>query len=147
MRAVVSRVAWARVEVDGRAVGEIGPGLLALVAVHRDDGPEQAEAMAQRLVRLRLFGGEDGRLAYSALDLGRPVLLVSQFTLYGDTRRGLRPSFDAAASAEQARPLFERLVAAVRATGLAVATGQFGAYMQVHQQGDGPVTVIVDVDR
>ena len=143
MRAVVSRVSTAAVTVDGEVVGEIGPGLLSLVGVtHADDGAT-ARALARKIHELRIFPGSDGEV--SAADLGLPVLIVSQFTLYADTRKGRRPSWQDAAPGEMAEPLVEAVIAELRARGATVATGRFGARMAVSSVNDGPFTVIVDV--
>ena len=145
MRAVVQRVAWARVQVNGRTVAEIGPGLVAFVAVERGDSPEQAASMAERLVELRIFDDERGKLNRSVQQTQGQVLLVSNFTVAADTSHGRRPSFDRAAPAHEARPLFETLCREVAARGVGVATGSFGEHMEVLVNGDGPVTVVVDV--
>lgn len=139
MRAVVQRVARAAVTVAGDTVGEIGPGLLVLVGVTHTDDEASALAMARKLHNLRIL--EDER---SAAETGAPLLVVSQFTLYGDTRKGRRPSWSAAAPADVAAPLVEAVVAALRAAGAEVATGRFGARMQVALVNDGPFTVLVD---
>ena len=140
MRAVLQRVTWARVEVDGVVVGEITrPGLLALVGVTHDDGAAQVERMARKITELRILRDEK-----SVGDLGAPVLVVSQFTLHGDTRKGRRPSWSAAAPGPVAEPVIEDLVAALRHRGIEVATGRFGAMMAVTSTNDGPVTLIVD---
>ena len=140
MRAVLQRVTWARVEVDGVVVGEITrPGLLALVGVTHDDGAAQVERMARKITELRILRDEK-----SVGDLGAPVLVVSQFTLHGDTRKGRRPSWSAAAPGPVAEPLIEDLVAALRHRGIEVATGRFGALMAVTSTNDGPVTLVVD---
>ena len=144
MRAVVQRVSRASVRVVGETVGEIGPGLCALVGVTHGDTPAVAERLAARLSTLRLFDDEAGIMNRSVLDTGGSVLVVSQFTLYGDTSRGRRPSWSAAAPAAEAEPLVEAVVAALRATGLPVATGRFGAAMEVELVNDGPVTVLVE---
>ncbi|NHN55511.1 D-tyrosyl-tRNA(Tyr) deacylase [Calidifontibacter sp. DB0510] len=141
MRAVLQRVSSASVTVDGEVVGAIdGSGLLALVGVTHTDGPAQVATMARKISELRLLRDER-----SVLDEGAPVLVVSQFTLYGAIRKGRRPSWTDAAPGEVAEPLIESLVSALRDLGLAVATGRFGATMQVASVGDGPFTVIVDV--
>lgn len=145
MRAVVQRVSSASVSVDGAVVGEIGPGLLALVGVTHDDTPAQAEKMATRLGKLRLFDDADGVMNRSVLDERAQVLVVSQFTLYGDTAKGNRPSWLAAARPEQAEPLIDLLVGALRRVGITVATGRFRTDMQVALVNDGPATVILDV--
>jgi D-tyrosyl-tRNA(Tyr) deacylase len=141
VRAVAARVSRAAVRVDGEVVGEIdGPGLLVLIGVHRDDGPEAAPAMARKLHELRILPGER-----SCAEAGAPLLVVSQFTLYGDTHKGRRPSWSAAARPEQAEPLVEAVVAALRERGAPVATGVFGAQMAVESVNDGPFTVLVEV--
>ncbi len=140
MRAVVARVARAAVRVGGATVGEIGPGLLVLLGVHRDDPDGTAALMARKLHELRILDGER-----SCADTGAPLLVVSQFTLYGETRRGRRPSWSAAAPPERARPLVDAVVAALRARGATVATGAFGAAMAVESVNDGPFTVLVEV--
>ena len=140
MRAVLQRVTRARVEVDGEVVGEISrPGLVALVGVTHDDGPEQVERMARKIAELRILRDEQ-----SLVDAAAPVLVVSQFTLYADTRKGRRPSWSAAAPGPMAEPLVEAVVAALRARGVEVATGRFGAMMSVSLTNDGPVTLVVD---
>ena len=140
MRAVLQRVTRARVEVDGVVVGEITrPGLLALVGVTHDDGAAQVERMARKITELRILRDEK-----SVGDLGAPVLVVSQFTLHGDTRKGRRPSWSAAAPGPVAEPVIEDLVAALRHRGIEVATGRFGAMMAVTSTNDGPMTLIVD---
>ncbi len=144
MRAVVQRVLQARVTVAGETVGAIEAGLLAYVGAGRDDGVEDVAAMARKIVGLRVFQDEQGRMSRSVQDVGGGVLLVPQFTLYGDVRRGRRPSFDAAAPPERARDLFERLVQAVAAEGVTVATGRFRTHMFVTAAVDGPVTILVD---
>jgi len=141
MRAVLQRVSRASVTVDGEVVGEITrPGLLALVGATHDDGPEQVETTARKIADLRILHGER-----SVLDEGAPVLVVSQFTLYADTRKGRRPSWNAAAPGPVAEPLVDAVVAALRARGLEVATGRFGAHMDVELVNDGPVTIILEV--
>ncbi|MCY7341271.1 MAG: D-tyrosyl-tRNA(Tyr) deacylase [Pseudonocardia sp.] len=140
MRAVVARVTRAAVRVDGEVVGEItGPGLLVLLGVHRDDTADSAPVMARRLHELRILPGER-----SCADGGDPLLVVSQFTLYGDTRRGRRPSWSAAARPEHAEPLVEAVVTELRARGATVTTGVFGADMTVESVNDGPCTVLVE---
>jgi D-tyrosyl-tRNA(Tyr) deacylase len=131
------------VTVDGAVVGEIGRGLLALVGAGRDDDTARARELARKIAELRVFATEDG--ARSASDLGLPVLVVSQFTLYGDTRKGRRPSWDAAAPAEVAEPLVGEVVADLRRRGLEVATGVFGARMQVASVNEGPMTLLLEV--
>jgi D-aminoacyl-tRNA deacylase len=141
MRAVIQRVTRAQVQVDARTVGEIGPGLLALVGVGHDDTAAQAEALAHKLAGLRILR-DDRSLADSP---EAAVLVVSQFTLYGDTRKGRRPSWSAAAPAGVAEPLVQAVVTALRAAGIRVETGVFGADMRVELVNDGPITVIIDL--
>jgi D-tyrosyl-tRNA(Tyr) deacylase len=145
VRAVVQRVTSARVRVDGAVVGEIGPGLCVLVGVTHDDTPAVAARMAAKLAAVRLFGDEEGGMNRSVVEAGGSVLVVSQFTLYGDTTRGRRPSWSAAAPGPVAAPLVGAVVDGLRATGLGVETGVFGAAMVVELVNDGPVTLIVDV--
>ncbi|MBO0876336.1 MAG: D-tyrosyl-tRNA(Tyr) deacylase [Pseudonocardia sp.] len=141
MRAVAARVTRAAVRVDGEVVGEIDePGLLVLLGVHRDDGPEQASTIARKLHELRVL--RDDRSCASS---GSPLLVVSQFTLYGETRKGRRPSWSAAAPPERAQVLVDAVVAALRERGARVATGRFGAMMAVESVNDGPFTVLVEV--
>ena len=144
MRAVIQRVSQASVVVDGEAVGRIDRGLLVLVGVSTTDGPADADWLADRLVGLRIFENDAGRFDASVVDVGGAVLVVSQFTLYGDTRKGRRPSFTAAAPGPQAEPLYERVVAAIAARGVPVGTGRFGARMQVQLVNEGPVTILLD---
>lgn len=141
MQCVVQRVASARVIVAGDVVGEIGPGILALVGIGRDDGDEQLRWMANKVTRLRIFPDADGRFARSLLDTGGSLLSVSQFTLLGDVSKGTRPSFTNAADPTVANPAWERFNELVREVGVDVATGIFGASMQVELVNDGPVTI------
>jgi D-tyrosyl-tRNA(Tyr) deacylase len=145
MRSVVQRVTRASVTVDGEVVGAIGPGLLALVGVTHDDGPVEAEKLAGKLANLRILDDADGVMNRSVLDVGAAVLVVSQFTLYGDTVKGRRPSWLAAARPEHAEPLVDAVVAALRASGVEVATGRFRTDMAVELVNDGPVTVLLEV--
>jgi D-tyrosyl-tRNA(Tyr) deacylase len=147
MRAVVSRVAWARVVVDGETVGEIGRGLLVLVGVTHGDGDAEAGWLAAKAAALRVFADQAGRMNRSVVEVGGGALVVSQFTLYGDARRGRRPSYVAAAAPEQAAPLVEAVAKALAAEGVPVARGRFGADMTVESAGDGPVTILLDSDR
>lgn len=145
MRLLVQRVREARVEVDGETVGEIGPGLLVLVGITHEDDEAVAARLADKLVKLRIFEDEAGKMNRSVLDTGGAVLAVSQFTLYGDAWGGNRPSFTTAARPEHARPLFERFVDLVaERLGRTVPTGRFGADMKVHLVNDGPVTIWID---
>jgi D-tyrosyl-tRNA(Tyr) deacylase len=143
VRAVVSRVSTAAVTVDGATVSEIGPGLLSLVGVGHDDDIRRAHALARKVHELRIFPGVDGER--SAADLGLPILVVSQFTLYADTRKGRRPSWQDAAPGEIAEPLVDEVVAELRRRGCTVATGVFGARMQVSSVNEGPMTLLLEV--
>jgi D-tyrosyl-tRNA(Tyr) deacylase len=145
MRSVVQRVTRASVTVEGEVVGSIGPGLLALVGVTHDDGVAEAEKLAGKLANLRILDDADGVMNRSVLDSGGAVLVVSQFTLYGDTVKGRRPSWLAAARPEHAEPLVEAVVSALRGLGVAVATGRFRTDMAVDLVNDGPVTVLLEV--
>ena len=145
MRAVVQRVAKASVVVGGETVGAIGAGLLVLVGVHHDDTAADAEALAAKVVGLRIFRGDEGKMNRSVADIGGGVLVVSQFTLYGSVRRGRRPSFTDAAVPEVAEPLVERVQGAIAAAGVPVAGGRFGAMMDVASINDGPVTLVLEV--
>ena len=147
MRAVVQRVTQARVRVNGQVAGEIGPGIVALVGVARVDTQASAAQLAEKIAGLRLFNDAEGKMNLSLEEVGGAVLAISQFTLYGDTRKGRRPSFDRAAPAEQARALYEAFVAALRALGLRVETGIFQAMMEVELTNAGPVTLLVDTEK
>ena len=144
MRAVLQRVRRASVAVDGRTVGSIGRGIVVLLAVGRDDQPEDAAYLVDKTVNLRIFPDDAGRFDRSPLDVGAELLLVSQFTLYGDTRKGRRPSFTEAASPDAAAAQFDELVERFRATGLRVETGRFQEMMDVSLVNDGPVTIWLD---
>ena len=144
MRALVQRVTEGSVEIDGVEVGRIGRGLVALLGVAADDEEADAEYLVAKVANLRVFADGANRFNLSALDVGAEVLLVSQFTLYADTRRGRRPDFTRAAPPELAERLYEHSVALFRDTGLNVATGRFQEYMQVRLQNDGPVTIMLD---
>ncbi|MDR7556390.1 MAG: D-aminoacyl-tRNA deacylase [Armatimonadota bacterium] len=145
MRAVVQRVARGAVRVGDEVVGSIGRGVVVLLGVGEGDTVADADAMADKLAHLRLFDDEAGKLNRSLLEVGGEVLLVPQFTLYGDTSRGRRPSFTRAAPSARAAPLCERVAAGLRARGLRVATGRFGARMLVEIANDGPVTLLLEV--
>ena len=144
MRALVQRVNWAKVEVDGVVTGEIGPGLCALIGVTHTDTEATADKLAQRLWNLRIFDDEGGFMNRPVAEAGGAVLVVSQFTLYGDTSRGRRPSWVAAARPEQAEPLVARVELTLAGLGATVARGRFGAHMHLSLCNDGPVTVTVD---
>ncbi len=145
MRALVQRVTRAAVTVAGETIGEIGPGLCILVGVTHDDTPKVAGLLAAKVHGLRVFDDEAGVMNRSLSEAGGGALVVSQFTLYGDTRKGRRPSWVAAARPEQAEPLIEEFVAALRALGATVSTGRFRADMQVELVNDGPVTLLLEV--
>jgi D-tyrosyl-tRNA(Tyr) deacylase len=147
MRAVAQRVCEARVDVDGQTVGRIGPGLLVYLGVGKRDRPEDPAWMAEKLAGLRIFADEQQKMSRSVSDVSGEILVVSQFTLYGDMRRGRRPSFDDAALPEPAEHAYNAVCAALIARGLRVATGQFRAMMQVHAVVDGPVTILIDSER
>ena len=144
MRAVVQRVRSCRVVVAGEVVGEIGPGLLVLLGIRTGDTAEQARWLADKIVGLRIMADEQGKMNVSVADTGGSILVVSQFTLYGNCDKGRRPSFVDAARPEIAEPLYEAFANAIRMQGVPVATGRFGADMQVELVNDGPVTVIVE---
>jgi D-tyrosyl-tRNA(Tyr) deacylase len=147
MRAVVSRVAWARVVADGELTGEIGPGLLVLVGVTHADGEADTRWLAAKVAGLRVFDDGQGRMNRSLAEVGGGALVVSQFTLYGDARRGRRPSYADAAPPEQAAPLVDAVAKALAEEGVPVASGRFGAAMLVESAGDGPVTILLDSRR
>jgi D-aminoacyl-tRNA deacylase len=146
VRALVQRVSRASVAVDGEEVGAIGAGLCVLVGVTHTDTEAEAEKLADKVWHLRVLADEDGVMNRSAADVGAALLVVSQFTLYGDTRRGRRPSWVAAAGPAEAEPLVERFVGALRTSGATVATGRFRADMQVELVNDGPVTLLLEAD-
>ena len=144
MRALVQRVSRASVTVQGEAVGEIGAGFVVLVGVSRDDVEADADYIVNKVAHLRVFADEQGKFNRSAMDVGAELLLISQFTLHADTRKGRRPSFVDAAPPTLAEPLFDRTVAKFRESGLHVATGIFQAHMMVSLTNDGPVTIMID---
>jgi D-tyrosyl-tRNA(Tyr) deacylase len=144
MRAVVQRVSRARVTVKDWVSGEIGLGLLVLLGVGRDDGEADATYLAEKIAGLRIFEDDDGKMNRNVIDVGGSVLAVSQFTLYGDVRRGKRPSFDAAAPPDVARRLYEFFVQQILALGLRCETGRFQEMMQVELVNEGPVTILLD---
>jgi len=145
MRAVLQRVSQAKVTVGGEIVGQIGAGWLALIGVKTGDGPEQVAALVDKTLNLRAFSDDAGKMNLSVLDTKGSILAVSQFTLYGDTKKGRRPSFTDAAPPDVANGLYEDYVKGLRAGGVAVETGRFQAHMTVDLTNDGPVTLIIDV--
>jgi D-aminoacyl-tRNA deacylase len=147
MRAVLQRVGRARVLVDGSVSGEIGPGLVVLIAVGRDDVSATAAAMAEKIVNLRMFGDDRGKMNRSVLDTGGAILAISQFTLYGDARGQRRPGFIQAAPPELGKALYDEFVLASRALGVRVETGVFQAHMSLELTNDGPVTILLDSDK
>ena len=147
MRALLQRVSHASVTVDEQVVGQIGQGLLVLLGVGRDDSEVQVKTLADKIVYLRIFGDDEGKMNRSLLDIGGEVLVVSQFTLYADTRRGRRPSFTDAAPPVVAETLFELFKEALASYGLTVASGIFGAYMAIEIRNEGPVTIWLDSEQ
>lgn len=144
MRAVVQRVRRARVIVAGETVGEIGEGLLVLLGIRSEDGEREVRWLAEKLIGLRIFRDEEGKMNRSLEEVGGSMLVVSQFTLYGNCQKGRRPSFIDAAPPETAEPLYERFVHEVSSRGIPTATGRFGAMMDVELVNDGPVTILID---
>jgi len=147
VRAVVQRVSQARVEVDGQVVGAIGLGLLVLLGVGQADTQAQAAGLADKIAGLRVFPDAGGKLNLAVAEVGGACLVVSQFTLWGDCAKGRRPSFARAAGGEQALPLYQAFVERLRALGLTVATGSFGAMMDIHLVNQGPVTLLLDTEK
>lgn len=147
MRAVVQRVSRGKVTVNEQISGQIGPGLLVLLGVGQDDAEADADYLAEKIAGLRIFEDAEGKMNRAVGESGGAVLAVSQFTLYGDVRRGKRPSFDAAARPEQARRLYDYFVEKIRAAGLRCETGQFQEMMQVELVNDGPVTILLDSQK
>jgi D-tyrosyl-tRNA(Tyr) deacylase len=147
MRAVIQRVSEASVEVSEKMVGEIGAGLLVLLAVARDDTQDDADYVAEKIANLRIFADDEGKMNRSLVDIGGAMLVVSQFTLYGDVRRGRRPSYSDAAEPEKANQLYEYFVERVRSMGVKAETGVFQAMMKVSLVNDGPVTILLDSRR
>jgi len=144
LRTIVQRVSWSQVQVAGQLTGQTDAGLCVLVGVTHEDGAQDVAWMAEKLANLRIFEDENGKMNRSVRDIGGGILLVSQFTLYGDARKGRRPSFTSAAPPEQAERLYDELVLALKNAGLPVQTGVFQAMMQVSLCNDGPVTLILD---
>ena len=147
MRAVIQRVLNAGVETEGQSVGQIGKGLLVYLSVGKEDSVNDAQFMAEKLVNLRVFADEAGKMNRSVLDVGGEILVVSNFTLHGDCRKGRRPGFDAAAEPALAQQLYEKVVELIAEQGIAVEKGIFGAYMHVSSTNDGPVTFLLDSSR
>ena len=147
MRAVIQRVRRCRVTVESRTTGEIGSGLLVLLGVGKSDTEAAADYLAEKVLGLRIFEDDTEKMNLSVQDKKGEVLIISEFTLYGDTRRGKRPSFDAAARPEEARRLYEYFVEKIRATGLRCETGQFQAVMEIELVNSGPVTILLDSDK
>lgn len=144
MRAVVQRVAWAKVEVEGQTTGAVERGLLVYLGAGKGDGPAERKYVLEKVLGLRIFENESGKMDKSVIDVGGALLVVSQFTLYGDVRKGRRPSFDGAMPPEKAEQAYEAFVAEARATGIIVETGRFRADMKVSSLNDGPVTIWID---
>ncbi len=144
MRLVLQRVQQARVDIDGATVGSISTGLLVLIGISSSDTPQDADYLADKVTNLRIFPDQERRMNRSLLDAGGSLLVVSQFTLYGDLRKGRRPSFDRAAQPEQARQLYEYFIERLRSRNILVQTGVFQAEMQIHLVNDGPVTFVLD---
>ena len=147
MRAVVQRVSRCRVTVEGNVTGEIGKGLLVLLGVNKADTEAAADYLVEKVIGLRIFEDAEEKMNLSVQDTGSALLVVSQFTLYGDVRRGKRPSFDAAARPEEAKRLYEYFVGRIRAAGLRCETGQFQAMMEVELVNSGPVTILLDSEK
>jgi D-tyrosyl-tRNA(Tyr) deacylase len=147
MRAVVQRVSRAKVTVNSELVGQVGRGLLVLLGVKHSDSVQAADYLVEKIAGLRIFEDAEGKMNRSIQEIGGAVLVVSQFTLYGDVRRGKRPSFDDAARPEQARKLYENFVEKLRAAGVRCETGRFQEMMQVELVNDGPVTILLDSDK
>ena len=144
MRALLQRVTSASVRIDGQTVGRIGPGLVVLLGIAHDDDADAARYLVDKTVNLRIFADATGRFDRSLLDVAGELLIISQFTLYGDTRRGRRPDFTQAAAPDHARRLYDLAVSMFHETGLTIATGEFQAYMQIQLENDGPVTLLLD---
>ncbi len=144
MRSVVQRVSRASVTINGEVVGSIGKGLVVLLGVHADDATTDIKWMADKLIHLRIFEDEEGKMNNSLFDIGGEMLIVSQFTLYGDCRKGRRPGYSTAARPEKAEPFYEQFVDHVQQSGIRTATGKFQAMMDVELVNDGPVTLMVD---
>jgi len=147
VRAVIQRVRRARVSVDGRTAGEIGAGVVVLVGIAKGDSSEAAQTLAEKTANLRIFDDADGKMNVSLIESGGAALVVSQFTLYGDVRRGRRPGFERAAAPGEANGIYEDYVAHLKSLGVRVETGVFQAHMVVYLENDGPVTILVDSEK
>jgi D-aminoacyl-tRNA deacylase len=147
MRAVIQRVRRAQVTVDGRVVGQIGSGLVVLLGIGKDDSAETAVYLAEKTANLRIFDDANGKMNVSLLESGGAALVVSQFTLYGDVRRGRRPAFDRAAPPQEAKEIYEQYAANLRSLGIRVETGVFQAHMVLELENDGPVTILLDSEK
>ena len=147
MRAVVQRCLEASVAIDGERVGAVGPGVVVLVGVSPDDGDREAAWLADKVANLRIFNDDEGKMNRSLLEAGGEALIVSQFTLYGDARKGRRPSFIRAAQGDEAERLYEKTIEELRGLGVTCASGRFGADMKVSLMNDGPVTILLDSDK
>jgi D-tyrosyl-tRNA(Tyr) deacylase len=147
MRTVIQRVRRASVCVSGTTVGQIEQGIAVLLGIHRDDTASEIDWMAEKIANLRIFEDEKGAMNLSLFDIGKEMLIVSQFTLYGDCRKGRRPGYSAAAAPDIAEPLYLKFISKVEQMGIPTATGEFGAMMEVHLVGDGPVTLLIDSDK
>ena len=147
MRAVIQRVASGSVLVNGSEIGSIGQGLVVLLGIHRDDGIDTIDWMADKIINLRIFADDDGKMNRSLADINAEMLIVSQFTLYGDCRKGRRPGYSEAAAPEIAEPLYNRFITEINGRGISTAAGQFQAMMQVALINDGPVTLLIDSAR
>ncbi|MDP3480165.1 MAG: D-aminoacyl-tRNA deacylase [Desulfoprunum sp.] len=147
MRAVVQRVSRASVHVDRQLAGSIGGGLVVFLGIHGNDGPDEIQWMADKIIHLRIFDDDVGKMNRCLLDIGEEMLIVSQFTLYGDCRKGRRPGYTEAASPTVAEPVYQRFIEEVQKRGVSVATGRFQATMEVELVNDGPVTLLIDSEK
>ncbi len=147
MRAVIQRVHRASVRVSGTTVGKISQGIVVLLGIHRDDTALEIDWMTEKIANLRIFEDDKGAMNLSLFDIGKEMLIVSQFTLYGDCRKGRRPGYSTAAAPDTAEPLYLQFIDRVKKMGISTATGKFGAMMEVHLVGDGPVTLLLDSDK
>lgn len=145
MRAVIQRVKKASVQIGGKLSGQINAGLLVLFAVHQDDKEETAAKLAEKIINLRIFSDQEGKMNLSLKDINGEILVVSQFTLYGDSKKGNRPSFIKSAKPEKAKPMYEKFINYFKQQGIRTATGEFGAFMEIGLINDGPVTIILEL--